>query len=128
VHRELVILRPGHHQLVKNLRSKKHARAALALLERDDSVRAEPTRLRLGQRLELDDEIYRLGKRIEPMLVESQTSLTRIPGVGTFVAAKILGYWATSAMSAESDQRPLSPRLPALLLSRLPPANEPVIG
>lgn len=90
-HRELVILRPGYQKVVKSLRSKKYVRAALALLEDDMSVRAELTQQRLRQSLQLDDEIYRLGKRIEALLVESKTSLTEMKGVGTFVAAKILG-------------------------------------
>jgi transposase len=61
-HRELVILRPGYQKQVTTLRSKKYVRAALALLEGDVCVRAELTRERLLKRLELDDEIYRLGK------------------------------------------------------------------
>jgi transposase len=90
-HRELVILRPGYQKVVTSLRSKKHVRAALSLLEGDVSIRAELTRERLTRRPELDDEIYRLGKRIEALLVESKTSLTEMKGVGSFVAAKILG-------------------------------------
>lgn len=91
VHRELVILRPGYQKVVTSLRSKKHIHAALALLEGDTSVRAELTRLRLQQRLQLDEEIYRFGKKIGALLAESKTSLTELNGVGTFVAAKILG-------------------------------------
>jgi transposase len=90
-HHELVILRPGYQTVVKSLRSKKHVVAALALIEGDSSIRAELTRDRLKRRLQLDDEIYRLGKRIQAKLVESKTTLTQLKGAGTFVAAKILG-------------------------------------
>jgi transposase len=91
VHKELVILRPGYQKTISSLRSKKHVRAALALIEGDTSIRAELTRLRLQERLRLDDEIYRFGKRIEALVLESGTSLTDLKGVGSFAAAKILG-------------------------------------
>lgn len=90
-HRELVILRPGYQKSVKSLRSKKYVRLALAMIKDDHSIRAELTRERLGRMLELDDEIYRFGKRIAAKLDESGTSLMEIKGIGIFVAAKILG-------------------------------------
>lgn len=90
-HRDLVVLRPGYHRDVKSLRSKKNVRRAMALLDGDECVRCELTRQRLDEVLRLDDEIYVLSKRIAAKLEQSKTSLTGIDGVGTFVAATILG-------------------------------------
>jgi transposase len=90
-HRDLVILRPGYQRVVPTLRSKKNVLAAIGLLAKDDSVRAELTRKRLSQLLDLNDEIYKLGQRIEAKLEETGSSLTSITGLGPFVAAKILG-------------------------------------
>lgn len=91
VHRELVILHPGYEKRVKSLRSKKNVRVSLSLLNGDQSVRAELTRERLKQVLQIDAQVYQLAKRIERLLGESMTTLTGINGVGTFVAATILG-------------------------------------
>lgn len=90
-HRDLVILLPGYQKVAPTLRSKKNVVAAIALLDGDESVRAELTRKRLGQVLDLADEIYELGKRIESMVDEIGTSLTAIRGLGPLVAARILG-------------------------------------
>ena len=90
-HRDLVILQPGYQQRVRSLRSKKNVRLAIDLLADDGSVRAELARGRLQSILALDDEIYRFGKRISAKLEEMNTSLTKIEGVGPFVAATILG-------------------------------------
>ena len=90
-HRDLVILRPGYQTQVRSLRSKHHVRGALDLLAEDNSIRSELARARLEQMLTLNDEIYAVGKRIEALLKKTHTTLTQIDGVGTFVAATILG-------------------------------------
>lgn len=90
-HRQLIIMRPGYQRTIPTLRSKKHVRNALMLLQTERGVRGELTRQRLKQMLTLDGEIYALGKRIEATLEESKTALTQIAGVGAFVAATILG-------------------------------------
>lgn len=90
-HRELVILRPGYQKAVPSLRSKKNVCAAVSLLRGDTSIRSELTVCRLEEILGLDTAIYCLGKRIEDKLEESKTSLTQLRGIGTFVAAAILG-------------------------------------
>lgn len=90
-HRDLVILRPGYQHRVPSLRSKKNVRLAMDLLAGDGSVRAELARGRLQSILALNDEIYRFGVRISSKLEELNTSLTKIDGIGPFVAATILG-------------------------------------
>jgi transposase len=90
-HRDLVIMLPGYHKSVPNLRSTKNIRQAIALVEADPSVRARLTTQRLHGIIALDVQLRRLEKQITEMLDESKTSLTQLKGVGSFVAATILG-------------------------------------
>lgn len=90
-HADLVNVRPGYGREVPNLRAKVHRAKARSLLRGDRSVRAELLRSRLGELLRLEGEIAAMDRRIEAMVRESGTSLTAIPGVGSFIAAKILG-------------------------------------
>ncbi|MGH2806585.1 MAG: transposase [Actinomycetota bacterium] len=52
---------------------------------------AELVRRRLAQMRRLDADIATIDKDIAAKLEESETTLTEIPGVGPFVAARILG-------------------------------------
>jgi transposase len=54
-------------------------------------VRAELGRKRLGELSRLEREIAAMDRRIEATVRKTGTSLTSIPGVGPFIAAKILG-------------------------------------
>jgi len=91
VHADLVVIRPGYEQVVPNLRAKRHVAKARSLLSRDRSVQAELVRRRLGEILRLEAEIARSDQSIADTLRETDTTLTQIPGVGPFIAAKILG-------------------------------------
>ena len=91
VHADLVIIRPGYEQVVPNLRAKRHVAKARSLLSRDRSVQAELVRRRLGEIVRLEAEIAQADRRIADKLAEADTTLTQIPGVGPFIAAKILG-------------------------------------
>jgi transposase len=91
VHADLVILRPGYEAVVPNLRARRHVRKARSLLAKDRSVRAELVRHRLADILRLEAEIAEADRRIADKLGEVDTTLTQIPGVGPFIAAKILG-------------------------------------
>jgi transposase len=88
-HADLVNIRPGYEREVPNLRAKRHQ--ARSLLRGDRSVRAELVRRRLGELSRLEGEIVAMDRRIEAMVREVGTTLTGIPGVGSFIAAKILG-------------------------------------
>ena len=81
----------GYGREVPNLRAKVHRAKARSLLRGDRSVRAELLRGRLGELLRLEGEIAAMDRRIEALVRETGTSLTTIPGVGPFIAAKILG-------------------------------------
>jgi len=90
-HADLVNVRPGYGGEVPNLRAKVHQGKARSLLRGDRSVRAELLRSRLGELLRLEAEIAAMDRRIHASVRETGTSLTAIPGVGPFIAAKILG-------------------------------------
>jgi transposase len=91
VHADLVVIRPGYEQTVPNLRARRHVIKARSLISRDRSVHAELVRRRLGEILRLETEIAQSDRRIADRLRETGTTLTQIPGVGPFIAAKILG-------------------------------------
>lgn len=91
VHADLVVLRPGYEQTVPNLRARRHLATARSLIARDRSVRAELVGRRLGEILRLEAEIAKADRDIADKVREADTTLTQIPGVGPFIAAKILG-------------------------------------
>jgi transposase len=91
VHADLVVIRPGYERVVPNLRARRHVIKARSLISRDRSVQAELVRRRLGEILRLEAEIARADQNIADKLRETDTTLTEIPGVGPFIAAKILG-------------------------------------
>jgi transposase len=90
VHTELGWLRPGYQRQLPKLTSPAHLRAALELLENDDSVRATVTRRRLHRMLAIHVELSELREQITALVAQSGTSLTGIYGIGVFVAARIL--------------------------------------
>jgi transposase len=91
VHAHLVVLRPGYEQVVPNLRARRHVAKARSLVSRDRSVRGELVRQRLADMLRLEAEVAETDRLIADKLAEVDTTLTQIPGVGPFIAAKILG-------------------------------------
>jgi transposase len=64
---------------------------ARSLISRDRSVRAELVRRRLQEILRLEAEIAAADRGIADKVREADTTLMQIPGVGPFIAAKILG-------------------------------------
>ena len=90
-HADLLNIRPGYGREVPNLRAKVHRARARSVVRGDRSVRAELVRKRLGELSRLDGDIAAVDRRIVAMVRETGTSLTEIPGVGPFIAAKILG-------------------------------------
>jgi transposase len=91
VHADLVVIRPGYERVVPNLRARRHVAKARSLISRDRSIQAELVRRRLSEILRLEAEIAATDMRIAGKLGEVDTTLTQIPGVGPFIAAKILG-------------------------------------
>jgi transposase len=91
VHADMVVIRPGYEQVVPNLRARRHVARARSLISGDRSVQAELVRRRLQEILRLEAEIAQADRGIADKLGEVDTTLTQIPGVGPFIAAKILG-------------------------------------
>ena len=91
VHANLVVIRPGYEAVVPNLRARRHVVKARSLISRDRSVQGELVRRRLGEILRLEAEIAEADRGIADKLRETGTTLTQIPGMGPFIAAKILG-------------------------------------
>ena len=90
-HMELVVARPGYQDKVPHLRAKAHQTAALMLLRRDRSVRGDLVRRRIAGIRRLDREVADINKQIGAQVKASGTTLVEIPGVGSLIAAKILG-------------------------------------
>jgi transposase len=90
-HRDLVVTRPGYEGRIPKLTSKKKLAEARRLLRGDDSVRAHLIRERIGEITRLIDKIAATEKQIALKVIESNTTLTQLCGVGFIVAAKILG-------------------------------------
>src|SRR6266508_3597047 len=90
-HADLVNVLPGYESQVPNLRAKAHRTTARSLLRGDRSVRGELGRKRLDELSRLEREIAAMDRRIQATVRKTGTSLTSIPGVGPFIAAKILG-------------------------------------
>ena len=90
-HMELVILRPGYQAKVPNLRAKAHLTAALMLLRRDRSMRANLIRRRISAMRRLERDIADINRQIVAKVKATGTKLVDIPGVGPLIAAKILG-------------------------------------
>jgi transposase len=91
VHRDLVVLRPGYQKLVPNLIGANHLSRAASLVKRDPSVRAELVRRRIAELRRLGNEIAETKAGLREAVAASGTTLTRLPGVGSATAAKILG-------------------------------------
>jgi transposase len=91
VHAHLVVMRPGYEAVVSNLRARKYMAKARSLVSGDRSVRGELVRQALTDMLRLEAEIAETDRLIAGKLRETSTTLTQIPGVGPFIAAKIQG-------------------------------------
>ncbi|MGH3117590.1 MAG: IS110 family transposase [Gaiellales bacterium] len=91
VHADMMVIRPGYEKVVPNLRARRHVMRTRSLICRDRSVQAELVRRRLGEILRLEGAIAEADRSIVDKLEEADTTLIQIPGVGPFIAAKILG-------------------------------------
>ncbi|MGH2687777.1 MAG: transposase [Actinomycetota bacterium] len=90
-HSELLVLRPGYQDKVPHLRAKAHQSAAVMLMRRDRSVRADLVRRRIAAIRRLDREVANINEQIADKVTACRTNLVQTPGVGTLIAAKILG-------------------------------------
>lgn len=113
-HAELHGLQPGYHVDIPRLTTAKGITAAQALLEGDARIRAELTRRRLHRLAELTAQIKDLDQLIASAVATQPTSLTEIYGVGSVVAATLIGevvdigrYRSRHAFAAANGTAPI---------------------
>ena len=90
LHADLLQLAPGYERRVSDLGHGSLA-AARRLLRGERSLQGELARRRLAALGRLDREITECERRLRELLRACGTSLTDLPGVGTIVAARIIG-------------------------------------
>ena len=90
VHVDLCCVPPGHQHALPRHTQPAHLRAATALLDGDQSVRAAVTRRRVQRMIEINADLRRLREQIGDLVTASGTSLTSIYGIGPLIAARIL--------------------------------------
>ena len=90
-HKNLVISHPGYEKRIPKLRSKRNFKAAMAMLRKDHSLRADLIRDRIGEIRRINEKVAAVEKQIALKVAESGTGLTQLRGIGFLSAAKILG-------------------------------------
>jgi len=90
LHADLVELQPGYQDQIKNLVSKRYLARVESLLTGSRITRAELARRRLTNLRRLDAEAAELKQAIARVVAESGSGLTRITGVSTLIAGRIL--------------------------------------
>jgi transposase len=90
-HKDLVVSHPGYESRIPKLNSKANQTAALMLLRKDRSVRADLIRDRIADIRRLEAKITAVEKLIATKLEASDSTLTELVGIGPVLAAKILG-------------------------------------
>jgi transposase len=91
LHADLVQLEPGYETRVPALDIPKQLTACSRLLAKHAGVQGELARLRLADLRRIDREMRGLEKRLRALVPTTGTTLTEIHGVGTIVAAEIIG-------------------------------------
>jgi transposase len=91
LHADLVQLEPGYETRVPALDNPKQLAACSRLLAKYSSVQGDLARLRLADLRRVDREMRVLEKRIRLLVPTTGTTLTEIHGVGSLVAAQIIG-------------------------------------
>jgi transposase len=91
LHADLLVLVPGYGERIPTLVAGRHLAAAGRLLGRSTAVRTQLARKRLARLRALDHEIGDLEVQLADLVAVSGSSLPRLPGIGTLLAAKLLG-------------------------------------
>lgn len=90
LHADLGKLRPGYHQTIPRLTTRKSLDEAMRLLWRDTTPHGRVAKQRIRRLRQLDAEIKELTAQIKTMVDQSGTRLLDIHGVGVLVAATVL--------------------------------------
>lgn len=114
LHADLLVLAPGYGEQIPNLVALRHLAAVQRLLGRSPEVRAELARARLARLRAIDRETGALETRLGRLVQTSGSNLVSLPGVGTVLAAKILGetgdvrrFRSATAFAALSGTAPI---------------------
>ncbi|MFN2594391.1 MAG: IS110 family transposase [Actinomycetota bacterium] len=91
IHSHLMVARPGYEKKIGALTADKSRRAILMMLRGDHSVRAELVRRNVRELRRLDAEMKELRVQIRVAVTASGTSLTEHCGIGSTIAARLLG-------------------------------------
>lgn len=91
IHKQLMIAHPGYHRSLGSMRTEKAKRSILMMLRRDNSVRAELIKRNVRELRRLDSEIKELKADIRRAVAATDTSLTSQCGIGSVIAARVLG-------------------------------------
>jgi transposase len=91
IHKQLMIAHPGYHRSLGSMFTEKAKRSILMMLRRDDSVRAKLTKRNVRELRRLDAEMKELKAEIRRAVAATGTSLTSQCGIGSVIAARVLG-------------------------------------
>lgn len=91
IHKQLMVLRPGYDRSLGSLTTEKAKRSVVMMLRRDSSVRAQLVKRNVRELRRLDAEMKVLKTEIRRAVADTGTSLTSQCGIGSVIAAKVLG-------------------------------------
>jgi len=91
IHKHLMIERPGYDRSLGSLTTEKAKKAILMMLRRDVSVRAALIKRNVRELRRLDAEMKELKADIRRAVAATGTSLTAQCGIGSVIAARVLG-------------------------------------
>ena len=104
LHADLGKLRPGYHQNIPRLTTRKALDQAMKLLWRDTTPHGRVAKQRIRRLRQLDTGIKQLTAEIKTMVDQSRTRLLDIHGVGVLVAATILSEVGNPHRYATKDK------------------------
>lgn len=92
VHAHLAIAHPGYQRSIgRQLTSKRSLDRVDALVDADSDLRAELVRDAVSRLRKLDAELRATADRIDTLIADTGTTLTKIVGISSVSAARILG-------------------------------------
>ncbi len=104
LHADLGKLRPGYHQNIPRLTTRKALDQAMKLCWRDTTPHGRVAKQRIRRLRQLDTEIKQLTAEIKTLVDQSETRLLDIHGVGVLVAATILSEVGNPHRYATKDK------------------------
>lgn len=91
IHGFMVIVKPGYERSLRIAKNNKSLASIAQMVRGDTSVRADMIRDSIAEVRRLNRVVEKVERRIEALVEETGTTLQEAPGIGTMLAAKILG-------------------------------------